>query len=49
MRIVTLILILLTLAACGADGEPLAPASRSEPATGLKISGEAKIGVSTRL
>jgi hypothetical protein len=47
MRIITPILIMLTVAACGADGEPLAPASGNGSATGLTVSGEAKIGVST--
>lgn len=37
MRALSILLVALTLAACGADGEPTAP--------GLTVSGEARMGV----
>lgn len=37
MRALSILLVTLTLAACGADGEPTAP--------GLTVSGEARMGV----
>ncbi|GLK63070.1 MULTISPECIES: hypothetical protein [Paracoccus] len=40
-------LILATLAACGVDGPPTRPESTPEP--GLHISGEAQIGVVSKL
>ncbi len=41
---------LLTLAACGADGPPRAPEpAAAAPATGVSVSGEARIGVSGTL
>jgi predicted small lipoprotein YifL len=45
MRPLAALAILITLSACGADGEPTPPAqSTAQP--GLTISGEAKLGVS---
>lgn len=41
------ILALLTLAACGAAGAPQPPASAAAP--GVTITGEAQVGVSTKL
>jgi hypothetical protein len=38
---------LLALAACGADGEPQAPAAKAKP--GISVTGEAYMGVSGRL
>ncbi len=43
MRIAALLSLMLTLAACGVDGEPL-PQRKVEP--GVKVSGTATIGVS---
>lgn len=45
MTRLVLIAALLTLAACGVDGPPLPVTS---DATGLSISGEAKVGVKAR-
>jgi predicted small lipoprotein YifL len=42
--ILTTLLACLTLAGCGADGPPQAPAS-STPPPGLTISGDARIGI----
>jgi hypothetical protein len=39
MRFIFALLTLSTLAACGADGDPIAP--------GLRTSGSAKVGIST--
>jgi predicted small lipoprotein YifL len=36
----------LALAACGADGPPVAPTRDLPPETGLRFSGEARFGVS---
>ncbi|WP_323784836.1 argininosuccinate lyase [Thalassovita sp.] len=44
MKPVLIVIALLALAGCGADGEPTAPAPKtSQP--GITISGEATIGV----
>lgn len=40
-----LILPILLLAACGADGPPTAPGSTETETTGLRLSGEARIGI----
>lgn len=45
MKHITTLLALLTLAACGADGAPSAAAPASAPATGVSISGDARMGV----
>ncbi len=46
MKPIALILALVALAACGADGEPQRPgAPEMTPQTGLTISGEARFGV----
>ncbi len=45
MKPVIALVFLASLAACGADGLPEAPASKADTATGLTISGCAKIGV----
>jgi predicted small lipoprotein YifL len=37
---------LLALAACGADGEPLQPGHSD---TAIKVSGDARFGIQTRL
>jgi hypothetical protein len=44
---IALVLGLLALAACGADGEPVAPAAKAKP--GLSVTGEVQFGVETRL
>jgi hypothetical protein len=44
-RLFTAIGLLATLAACGVDGEPTAPAANS----GVTISGTARIGVAGKL
>ena len=44
--ILTMLGLALTLAACGADGEPVPPAPKPEPATGLRVSGYARTGIS---
>jgi hypothetical protein len=41
-----LVVLGLTLAACGADGEPRAPAPKPEPTTGIRVSGTARVGIS---
>jgi len=43
MRVLSTLLILMTLAACGADGAPTAPSAA--PTTGVTISGDARLGV----
>lgn len=47
MRFTVLSLSLLLLAACGADGAPEAPSSKAAqtPSSGVKISGDARVGV----
>lgn len=47
MRPLTVIVALLTLAACGADGPPERPEPKSE--TGVIVSGTVKVGVSGTL
>ena len=42
-----LILAALALAACGADGEPQPPASKSK--TGVTVSGDVQFGLATKL
>ena len=39
MKVIALMLMLLTVAACGADGEPTPPASD------LSVSGQVKVGI----
>lgn len=39
----------LALAACGVDGAPKPPAAKTTPPPGLSISGEARVGVVSRL
>ena len=39
---------LLILTACGADGPPLAPGPAPEPDTGITVTGEIAVGLSTR-
>lgn len=36
----------LILAACGADGEPQPPAPKPDSASGLRVSGTARVGIS---
>jgi predicted small lipoprotein YifL len=43
------LLSLLALAACGVDGAPVPPAAKTTPPPGLSISGEARVGVVSRL
>ena len=45
-RILALVLVALTLAACGVDGEPIRPEPKE---TGVTVSGTAKIGVAGSL
>lgn len=52
MKMALIALGLLTLAACGADGPPVAPGGAAAPApttTGISLSGTAKIGISGSL
>lgn len=42
-----LALLLLFLAACGADGAPVAPDGSPTPKTSVIVSGEARFGLST--
>lgn len=50
MRLCAAFLCLGLLAACGVDGAPQPPSTKSPtPATGVTISGEARVGVQTRL
>lgn len=44
MRRLACLLMLTVLAACGADGPPVPP-TKADTAPGLKISGEARLGV----
>lgn len=46
MKPVLLLIVPLFLAACGADGPPLAPSVAAEQ--GLSVSGEAEVGVAGR-
>ncbi|MCM2563013.1 argininosuccinate lyase [Lutimaribacter sp. EGI FJ00015] len=46
MKPLALLLALVTLVACGADGEPQRPGTaETAPDTGVTISGEARFGV----
>ncbi len=45
MKPVYALVLLATLAACGADGLPEAPASKAETTSGVALSGCASIGV----
>lgn len=36
---------LVTLAACGVDGDPTAPRAQDAPEPGITISGDARIGI----
>ena len=46
MKPLVLMMALLTLAACGVDGEPQRPGgAQASPQTGLTISGDARFGV----
>ena len=47
MKLVALFLSLATLAACGADGAPVAPASMAATPVGVSVSGCAQIGITT--
>ncbi|WP_170293964.1 hypothetical protein [Paracoccus limosus] len=47
LLLAVLALMLAALAACGVDGAPTRPEPQPEP--GLHVSGEARIGVTTRL
>ncbi|GIT89836.1 hypothetical protein JANAI62_06800 [Jannaschia pagri] len=38
-------LVLLSLAACGVDGEPVAPAEAEATSTGISLTGSASLGV----
>ncbi|HPE24703.1 argininosuccinate lyase [Albidovulum sp.] len=44
MKPLAALAILIALASCGADGAPRPPAP--EPATGLSVSGQVKVGIS---
>ena len=44
-RIVTGLLLLAALAACGADGQPIRPAPSSDAETGVAVGGDARMGV----
>lgn len=46
-RLVALALSLTLLAACGADGPPVPPTKAETAPTGLRVSGEARIGIVT--
>ncbi|MBN8185137.1 argininosuccinate lyase [Salipiger thiooxidans] len=48
MRTILTLGVVALLAACGADGEPIAPEKRETPKPGISISGAAEIGVSSR-
>ncbi|EEX12758.1 putative lipoprotein [Citreicella sp. SE45] len=48
MRTILTLGVVALLAACGADGEPIAPEKRETPEPGIRISGAAEIGVSSR-
>jgi predicted small lipoprotein YifL len=43
------VMAVLALAACGVDGAPVPPAAKTTPPPGLSISGEARVGVVSRL
>lgn len=45
MRRVLPVLFLLSLAACGADGEPVPPPAKETAKPGLTVSGDASMGV----
>ena len=47
LLLAVLALMLAALAACGVDGAPTRP--EPQPAPGVHVSGEAQIGVTTRL
>jgi hypothetical protein len=44
-RIVTGLLLLAALAACGADGQPIRPTSTPDAETGVTVGGDARMGV----
>jgi hypothetical protein len=48
MRTILTLGVVALLAACGADGEPIAPEKRETPKPGISISDSAEIGVSSR-
>lgn len=45
MKPVSAFILLVTLAACGADGMPEAPAAQSSSQTGLSVSGCVQAGI----
>lgn len=46
MRLIASLTLFALLAACGVDGEPVPPTRNdTRPADGIRISGEARIGV----
>lgn len=47
MKRVVILIVPLVLAACGADGPPVAPSTAA--AQGLDVSGEVQVGVASKL
>lgn len=48
MRLISAVLCLAVLAACGADGAPSRPVKEEAIKPGVSVSGEARLGVATR-
>lgn len=46
IRTAILLGLMLGLGACGADGEPQPPAPKATSASGIRVSGSARVGVS---